>query len=935
MASTISGTSGDDSLAGSSDDERIQGFAGDDTIDGGDGEDTLEGGDGADSIDGGRGPDSISGGDGADTIDGGSRADTIDAGSGADHVEGGSGDDSVDLGDGDDTFGSFDNDSGNDTIYGGAGNDYIVGGSGDDRVHGEDGDDTLVGGSGDDTVYGGAGSDVISITEDHGVDELYGGETGTDYDELRFHHWDIEQGVRVTFDGSGSGSYDFYGTSAAGTFAEFEQVTGTNQDDSIDASADSGGITLSGRGGDDTLIGGYGDDLIGGGSDDDSVDGGDGDDAIWGEDGQDTITGGTGDDTLSGGAGDDRFEIEDDADADTIDGGARSDIIAFSEAQSNQGVEVVFDGTGSGDYTFYGGSASGEFVSIEGIEGTDHADSVDARSDAGGVTVDGGAGDDTLRGGTDDDSISGGSGHDSVELGDGDDTFGDFGTDAGDDTIYGGGGDDDIIAGRGDDVVYGGDGDDDISGASGDDYLDGGSGSDRLYMADSQNRNTVLGGEGGSDFDQLLFYDYAATDGVSVTFDGDGSGSYDFVATDSDGIFAEFEHVQGTKRADTIDASADTAGTSIDGERGDDILTGGQGDDTIAGGSGNDTVQGGSGNDTLTGDAGNDSLVGGTGNDSLDGGTGNDTLNGDAGDDTLVGGAGNDVLTSGDGLDRIVLGDGFGADTITDFDLRIDLDETDWDELDVSAFTTGSGPGGALVFDDIVFGDDGAGNAMLTFPGGESVVLQGVAPSQLQNQSQAKSAGLPCFTPGTAIDTPVGPVPIERLRPGDLVCTRDDGPQPILWIGSSIVGFARLRAEPRLLPVRIAAGALGAHGAITVSPQHGLILCHGGEERMIRAAALARMRGGRARRALGCRQVRYLHLMLSRHQAVRAAGLWSETFYPGRWALAGLVPGARASILRLIPALGAQSVDHAYGGTVRAVVAGADLPPDLRALAAA
>ena len=39
--------------------------------------------------------------------------------------------------------------------------------------------------------------------------------------------------------------------------------------------------------------------------------------------------------------------------------------------------------------------------------------------------------------------------------------------------------------------------------------------------------------------------------------------------------------------------------------------------------------------------------------------------------------------------------------------------------------------------------------------------------------------------PGAMIATPEGPIPFEWLSVGDLILTRDNGPQPLLWIGRS------------------------------------------------------------------------------------------------------------------------------------------------------
>ena len=42
-----------------------------------------------------------------------------------------------------------------------------------------------------------------------------------------------------------------------------------------------------------------------------------------------------------------------------------------------------------------------------------------------------------------------------------------------------------------------------------------------------------------------------------------------------------------------------------------------------------------------------------------------------------------------------------------------------------------------------------------------------------------------CFTNGTLIDTPTGPVPVKHLGEGDLVQTKENGPQPIVWRGGA------------------------------------------------------------------------------------------------------------------------------------------------------
>jgi hypothetical protein len=218
---------------------------------------------------------------------------------------------------------------------------------------------------------------------------------------------------------------------------------------------------------------------------------------------------------------------------------------------------------------------------------------------------------------------------------------------------------------------------------------------------------------------------------------------------------------------------------------------------------------------------------------------------------------------------------------------------------------------------------------VLTFPEGERLILMGVPPEQFESRQGAQATGIPCFTAGTLIATPSGEIPIERLRPGDLVLTRDSGPRPLRWIAMRRVGAAELAARPDLRPVRIGPGALGNARPLLVSPQHGILVGlaeRGGGEGFARAIQLARMRGGSVRIAAGVRSVTYLHLAFDRHEVVFANGMATESFHPGPRALAALMPGVRAEFARLFPD------PLAYGGPARPYVGRRDLPRHIDAL---
>ena len=90
-----------------------------------------------------------------------------------------------------------------------------------------------------------------------------------------------------------------------------------------------------------------------------------------------------------------------------------------------------------------------------------------------------------------------------------------------------------------------------------------------------------------------------------------------------------------------------------------------------------------------------------------------------------------------------------------------------------------------------------------------------------------ETARVICFTPGTLIQTPSGAVPIEQLREGDAVVTKDNGAQEIQWIGSRRMTGARLFALPKLRPIRIRPGALGhdwPRRELVVSPEHRVLV---------------------------------------------------------------------------------------------------------------
>ncbi len=172
-----------------------------------------------------------------------------------------------------------------------------------------------------------------------------------------------------------------------------------------------------------------------------------------------------------------------------------------------------------------------------------------------------------------------------------------------------------------------------------------------------------------------------------------------------------------------------------------------------------------------------------------------------------------------------------------------------------------------------------------------------------------------CFVRGTEIRTGRGPVPIERLVPGDLVWTVDRGLRPLRWVGRR-----RVSAAGALAPVLIRAGALGNNCDMRVSPQHRILLSGWRAEMYLGlsetlAAAKHLVNGRDILRAYGG-MVEYFHIMFDRHELVHAAGIVSESFHPGALAWDRLEAASRDEILMLFSEL-RQSGLRAYGPSVR------------------
>lgn len=166
-----------------------------------------------------------------------------------------------------------------------------------------------------------------------------------------------------------------------------------------------------------------------------------------------------------------------------------------------------------------------------------------------------------------------------------------------------------------------------------------------------------------------------------------------------------------------------------------------------------------------------------------------------------------------------------------------------------------------------------------------------------------------CFVAGSLVDTDQGQKPVEGVAVGDLVLTRDNGYQRVLWTGHHAQTNASLAARPDLAAVIVRAGALGGGLPLRdmrVSPWHRLLICGQRAEMMLgeyEVLVPAIHMVGQPGIARDTAPQTYVHLMFEEHQIIRADGAWSESFQPGAKTLAGLDGPQRDELLALFPEL--------------------------------
>ena len=662
----ITAGNGDDFLTGNAEDNIIIGGFGDDTINALLGNNTVDAGGGNDTVLFQSGANLLG------SYDGGAGTDLLDANAGwSNFVTFNLTTGFVNFVGNFATLSNFENVlvGGDANIIGNSGNNVLTAGSGDNTIAGMAGADTMDGGDGSDTLDYSASNSGVTINLI--TDTASGGHAAGDVISNFENVIGSNSNDTITIDGNVTANVVDAG--AGNDTIQRNGSTGAGLD-TIDGGTGTNTLITTGLGGSHTI------DLLGG-------------EILFGASSRDQLmniqnvtvnsaasVSGNGDNNVIIGIGSFNNEFEGGEGDDTMDGGAGTDYAVYSASALSD-----FDISNSGGVYTVTSAATGtdtlsnfEFIQISG---TNYA-----LTGGFAFTENNDIGDGTLGG----DII--------FALG-------------GNDIVYGLGGDDLIYGDLGADTLNGGDGNDVLNGGGGGDTLDGGAGFDTADYTGSTNR-----------VDISLLANNAS--GAQATGD----------------TLISIENLTGSNFGD--DLRGDNGINIVNGGGGRDTLIGYNGDDELYGGDNRDILNGGDGADILDGGGDVDqaryngsssavqiNLLDGTATggqatgdtlisiENLFGSNHGDTLYGDGnnnkifghnGDDFLAGNGGISKLYGGSGSDSFVLSDGFAF--VMDFADDVDM-------LDVSNY------GFATLADALENVDQVGAHARFRFDGDVLLVL--------------------------------------------------------------------------------------------------------------------------------------------------------------------------------------------------------------------
>ncbi|WP_299356320.1 Hint domain-containing protein [uncultured Shimia sp.] len=166
------------------------------------------------------------------------------------------------------------------------------------------------------------------------------------------------------------------------------------------------------------------------------------------------------------------------------------------------------------------------------------------------------------------------------------------------------------------------------------------------------------------------------------------------------------------------------------------------------------------------------------------------------------------------------------------------------------------------------------------------------------------------------IKTIEGEKPASTLRVGDILLTRDNGYQPVRWVGSAV--FRGIERHQSML--RLQAGALGPgipSRDLSLSPHQRVLTKADTQnnqttqtEALTRARDLKHLEGVTYDRDLAVADG--WNILMDRHELILANDVWTETFQPDRKLMSEALAPVREALQKACPNLAKQGCQRAF-----------------------
>lgn len=261
------------------------------------------------------------------------------------------------------------------------------------------------------------------------------------------------------------------------------------------------------------------------------------------------------------------------------------------------------------------------------------------------------------------------------------------------------------------------------------------------------------------------------------------------------------------------------------------------------------------------------------------------------------------------------------VDSVNTTEVTLVVDDTNNDGFISNAEWDAAIGGGGNDTGDDNYLFDGSGSSgtlysvdgVTTFTVGQNV---SATKNNLTNNFDSDVGPVICLTTGTRVLKPDGWTQIEDIQVGDQIVTENDHVETVRWIGRRKLDQSELKLNPKLFPVVISQGTLGAGlptQDLRVSRQHRMMVqskiaerMFGRPEVLISAIKLTALPGVFVDETVD--EIEYVHVLFDKHEIIFAEGAPTESLYTGPEALKSVGDEAREEILSLFPEL----ADHQY-----------------------